>query len=95
MGSLAVYGFLTIYFLVAVALPMFLRRNGKLTPAALALSIAAALAMILAMAGSLYPVPTEKPYNYLPYLYLAYLVLGLAWFTFAHRRSAVSPRNTV
>jgi amino acid transporter len=95
MGSLAVYGFLTIYFLVAVALPLYLRRNGELTNAALALSIAAALAMILAMAGSLYPVPTEKPYNYLPYLYLAYLVLGLACFAFAHRRTTVDPGNTV
>ena len=59
MGSLAVYGFLTVYFLVAAALPIYLRRNGQLTPAALTLSIAAALAMILAMAGTLYPVPTE------------------------------------
>ena len=94
MGSLAVYGFLTIYFLVAVALPLFLRRNHLLTPSALTLSIGAALAMILAMAGSVYPMPTEKPYNYLPYLYLAYLILGLAWFTFAHRRPAVGPGNT-
>jgi amino acid transporter len=85
MGSLAVYGFLTIYFLVAVALPIFLRRNGKLTPAALTLSIVSALAMILAMAGSLYPIPTQFPYNVLPYLYLAYLILGLIWFALKHR----------
>ncbi len=92
MGSLAVYGFLTIYFLVAVALPFFLRRNAMLTPAALTLSIAAALAMVLAMAGSVYPVPTQFPYNYLPYLYLAYLILGLLWFTLAHRRTATKDR---
>ena len=90
MGSLAVYGFLTIYFLVAVALPFYLRRNAMLTPAALTLSIAAALAMVLAMAGSVYPVPTQFPYNYLPYLYLAYLILGLLWFTLAHRRTATT-----
>jgi len=81
-GSLAVYGFITAYFLVAAALPIYLCRNAQLTPAALTLSITAALAMLLAMAGTLYPVPTA-PYNYLPYIYLAYLVAGLAWFHLA------------
>jgi hypothetical protein len=39
-------------------------------------SAAAAVAMLLAMAGTLYPIPAS-PYNILPYLYLAYLALGL------------------
>jgi amino acid transporter len=88
MGSLAVYGFLTVYFLVALALPFYLRRSAQLTPPALLLTIAAALAMLLAMAGTLYPPPTERPYTYLPYLYLAYLLAGLVWFTIARRRIA-------
>jgi amino acid transporter len=88
MGSLAVYGFITVYFLVAAALPFYLRRNAQLTPASLGLSIAAAIAMILAMAGTLYPVP-EKPYNWLPYIYLAYLLAGLAWFQLAPRLSSI------
>ena len=90
MGSLAVYGFLTIYFLVALALPFYLRRNARLTASALALAIAAAFAMLLAMAGTLYPVP-PAPYNYLPYLYLAYLLAGLAWFAFAPRQTPSPP----
>jgi hypothetical protein len=44
--------------------------------ATLLLSAAAALSMLLAMAGTLYPIPAP-PYNILPYLYLAYLALGL------------------
>jgi hypothetical protein len=32
--------------------------------------------MLLAMAGTLYPIPAP-PYNVLPYIYLAYLALGL------------------
>ncbi len=79
MGSLAVYGFLTVYLLVAAALPLYLRRNAQLTPAALALSVTAALAVTLALIGTLYPPPTERPYTYLPYLYLAYLTAGLLW----------------
>ncbi len=85
MGSLAVYGFLTIYFLVAVALPVFLKRRGQLTAASFALAILSAIAMIAAIAGTLYPVP-DKPYNWLPYIYLAYLLAGLVWFAVTQTR---------
>jgi amino acid transporter len=84
-GSLAVYGFITTYFLVAAALPFHLRRNRQLTPAALALAIAAALAMVLALAGTLYPIP-PAPYNTLPYYYLAFLAAGLTWSLLTRRR---------
>jgi amino acid transporter len=77
MGSLSVYGFITTYALVALALPIYLRRRAQLTPVSLVLSIAAAVAMLLAVAGTLYPIPAP-PYNILPYIYLAYLALGLA-----------------
>ena len=86
MGSLAVYGFITAYLLAAAALPFALRRRGQLTPAAAALSIAAALAMVLAMAGTLYPIP-PTPYNWLPYIYLAYLATGLTYFALTSRRT--------
>ena len=87
MGSLAVYGFITTYGLAAIALPIYLKRNQHLTHSARVLSIAAALAMLLALAGTLYPVP-ERPYNWLPYVYLFYILCGMAWF-------AVSTRKTI
>jgi amino acid transporter len=86
MGSLSVYGFITTYGLVAAALPLYLRGNPQLTPAAIALSAAAAVAMLLAMAGTLYPVPAP-PYNVLPYIYLVYLLAGLTWSHLSRRRN--------
>jgi len=88
LGSLSVYGFITAYGLAAVALPVYLKRNGHLTKGALLLSIAAMLAMLLALVGTLYPVPTERPYNWLPYLYLIYLACGTGWFFFSRRQEA-------
>ncbi|MHB1020965.1 MAG: APC family permease [Acidobacteriaceae bacterium] len=84
MGSLATYGFITTYALVAVALPFYLRRIGHLTIATLALAAAATIAMVLALAGSIYPVPAA-PYNWLPYFYLIYLLAGLTWYADSRR----------
>jgi amino acid transporter len=84
MGSLAVYGFITTYGLAAIALPIYLKRNHTLTKTPLLLSVAATAAMLLALAGTLYPVP-ERPYNWLPYVYLAYILSGMAWFAITSR----------
>jgi hypothetical protein len=45
--------------------------------------------MLLAMAGTLYPIPAA-PYNTLPYYYLAYLAVGLACFYLAPLKSPLS-----
>ena len=87
MGSCAVYGFLTAYAMVAVGLPFYLHRRGRLTAGALLLAIAALGAAILATLGSLFPVP-PSPYRYLPYIYLAYLVLGVGWYAATNQRQA-------
>jgi len=78
MGSLATYGFLTAYALVCLAVPSFLRREGALTMLWLVLSGAGFIAMLLAIAGSVYPVPTGA-YRWLPYIYLSYLAAGWLW----------------
>jgi amino acid transporter len=75
MGSLATYGFLVVYALVAVALPLYLKARQKLTYSAVALSVLAVAAMALVLAGTLYPVP-EAPKNWLPYIFLLYLAVA-------------------
>ena len=85
MGTLAVYGFLTAYGLVAVALAIHRRQAGRLTLGCVALTAAAALAMVLAVESNLLPVP-PAPYRYFPYLYAAYLALGLLWLWAQYRR---------
>ena len=78
MGSLATYGFITVYALVAVALPLHLKAERRLSSAVVLLATASVLAMVLVLEGTLYPVP-EAPKNWLPYLFLAYLATGIAW----------------
>lgn len=79
LGSLATYGFIVAYALVCGALPRYLRQHGAFHPGAQIIPWLAAIAMLLALLGSLYPVP-EGPYGKLPYIYLAYLIGGLGWF---------------
>lgn len=86
MGSLATYGFITVYALVAIALPIHLRRERKLTVPIVLLSIACVLAMAIVLEGTLYPVP-DYPKNWLPYLFLIYLAAGMLWNTLRRRNS--------
>jgi amino acid transporter len=79
MGSLATYGFIVTYASVCIALPGYLRDRGAFRRGAQIISWLACGAMVLALAGNLYPVP-EGPYGKLPYAYLGYLAAGLLWF---------------
>ena len=86
MGSFSVYGFLTIYGLTCIALPLQLKRQGALSLALLVTAILAGISMVMALAGTLYPVPAA-PYSWLPYLYFVYLLIS-AGFLFSHPAKA-------
>jgi amino acid transporter len=79
LGSFAVYGFVTIYGLTCIALPIKLKRQGALSMGLLVVAILGGISMIMALAGTLYPVPAP-PYSWLPYLYFVYLLVALAFF---------------
>ena len=87
MGSLATYGFIVTYALVCLALPGYLRARGAHRPGVQLLSWLACAAMLLALAGNLYPVP-EGPYGKLPYIYLGYLFAGMSWFFLRSRKES-------
>jgi amino acid transporter len=91
LGSLATYGFIVAYALVCYALPRYLRQHGDFRPRAVVIPALACTAMVLALAGNLYPVP-EGAYGKLPYIYLAYLAVGLSWFFVTNVRAAERAR---
>ncbi|HEY0758788.1 MAG TPA: APC family permease [Acidisarcina sp.] len=93
LGSLATYGFITVYGLVALALAFYMRRQGHLTPAVILLSVTTTVAMVLALVGTLIPVPAA-PYSWLPYVYLVYILAGLGWyFRLQSKRRRPAPQH--
>jgi len=86
MGSLATYGFIVAYALASLALPAYLKSHDAYSGSAQVISWIACIAMLLALAGNLYPVP-EGPYGKLPYIYFVYLVAGMSWYFWRTRRS--------
>lgn len=93
MGSLATYGFIVAYALVCAALPRYLRDKKVFREGSRIIPWLACAAMLLALAGNLYPVP-EGPYGKMPYIYLAYLTAGLIWFFITSRRQkSATPSN--
>lgn len=79
LGSIATYGFLFSYILVSIAAPVYLRRQGLLTPWHLVSAIVAVALVALVLVTIVYPVPAW-PYNVLPYIFLGLLAIGTAYF---------------
>jgi amino acid transporter len=87
LGSFAVYGFITIYGLTCIALPLKLKRQGALSKTLLVVAILGGASMVMALAGTLYPVP-DAPYSWLPYLYFVYLLITLVFFFRTRQRTS-------
>ncbi|MBW4518277.1 MAG: APC family permease [Scytolyngbya sp. HA4215-MV1] len=93
LGAIASYGFLTIYLLISIAAPIYLRRicQFQWRDAVIAgLSIGCMMIPVLGSVGirgsRWFPVP-QAPYDAFPYLFLIYLVITCGWFVWQRLRS--------
>lgn len=86
LATIATYGFLLVYLLIAVAAPIYLSRKRRLSLGNLAVAIVAVIFMLIPIIGSLYPVPAF-PYNVFPYLFLMYLAVGAGFLWLLRQRS--------
>ncbi len=94
-GTVATFGFMLGYALVAVGAPIFLRRIGVPSPLTWALGIVGAVVMAFVfwanwlpqlIPGGLFPALTGA-YVWLPYIFLAWVAVGLAYFFFWRSRN--------
>ena len=90
LGSISVFGFLTAYALVAVALPFARKALGQHSYVVTFLSCMTVLVMIAGVFGTVYPVP-DAPVRWFPYIYLAYIAFGMIWFL-ARRKTIFARR---
>jgi amino acid transporter len=89
MGSLAVFGFLTAYALVALALPVARRARGQHSHFVAAVSVAVVLVVALIAVFDLRST-ADIAHARLPYIYLFYIAAGLAWYAARRKRAAVT-----
>ena len=88
LGSLSVFGFLTAYALVALALPFARRALGQHSHVLAAVSILT-VAVILVIAIFDLNSAEDIVHARIPYLYLAYIAAGLAWYALRRRKAQV------
>ncbi|HEY9622395.1 MAG TPA: APC family permease [Crinalium sp.] len=86
LGTIATFGFLVNYILVAIAAPVYLYRINRPSLPAAIISAVGIVFMLIPLIGSLYPIP-PAPFNILPYLFLLLLAAGGAWLAWLWVRS--------
>ena len=79
LGSLAVFGFLTAYALVAIALPFARRALGQHSHRVVVVSVVTALVTILIVIFDLKSA-ADVVHARIPYIYLGYIAAGIGWY---------------
>ncbi|MET0339464.1 MAG: APC family permease [Polyangiales bacterium] len=84
-GTLCSFGFITVYILISLAAPLYLKSIGKLTPRAIAYALGGVLFMALPALGAvgipgstLFPQPDEAG-AILVAVFALYMAVGVAW----------------
>jgi amino acid transporter len=86
LGSLSVFGFLTVYALVALALPFARRAIGQHSHLVAIVSVFTVFVMILIVVFDLKSA-SDPVHARIPYIYLAYIAVGLAWYALRRKRT--------
>ncbi len=86
MGSLAVFGFLTAYALVALALPFARRALGQHSHVVVIISAFTVIVMILIAIFDLRSA-SDPAHARIPYVYLGYIVAGSSWYALRRKKA--------
>jgi amino acid transporter len=93
LGAIASYGFITVYVLISIAAPLYLRRirqfryrDGVVAILSVGFMAIPVLGSIGIPGSTMFPVPAP-PYDAFPYLFLMYLVVTCGWFVVQRLRS--------
>jgi amino acid transporter len=89
LGSLSVFGFLTAYALVALALPFARRAMGQHSHVVAAVSALTVVVLVLIAIFDLRST-ADALHARIPYIYLGYIVAGIAWYALRRKPSAIS-----
>jgi amino acid transporter len=89
LGSLAVFGFLTAYALVAVALPFARRALGQHSRRVAAASVVTVLVMILIVVFDLQSA-SDANHARIPWIYLGYIAAGVAWYAVRRKKAEIA-----
>lgn len=79
VGTIATFGFLLNYALIAIAAPVYLKHEGELKPKHIVLSVITILVLLVPIIGSVYPLPAP-PYKYFSFIFLGWLIAGGLWY---------------
>jgi amino acid transporter len=87
LGSLSVFGFLTAYMLVAVALPFARRALGQHSHGVTAVSVFTVVVIVMIVVFDVRSA-ADATHARLPWIYLAYIAAGLAWYFLRRNKKA-------
>ncbi len=79
------FGYMVAYAVVAVAAPIFLRREGVRNALVIPAAAVAVIAMVYVFYANVWPVPAW-PLNIIPFLFLAPVAVAVGWYLYLARR---------
>jgi amino acid transporter len=89
-GSLAVFGFLTAYALVCIALPFARRAMAQNSHVLTAVSIFTVLVILMIAVFDLRST-ADATHARIPWIYLGYIGAGIAWYALRRKRTTGVP----